>query len=46
MLMNTMIDLNKEDEEGLNAFWIAARCGHGDVMRVLAEHGIDIYNAD
>ena len=46
MLTNRMIDLNKEDEEGLNAFWIAARCGHGDVMRVLAEHGIDIYNTD
>ena len=41
-----MIDINKTDEDGLNAFWIAARCGHGDVLRVLAEHGIDIYNAD
>ena len=41
-----MIDINKQDEEGVNAFWIAARCGHGDIMRVLAQHGIDIYNAD
>ena len=46
MLENQMIDINKTDEDGLNAFWIAARCGHGDVLRVLAEHGIDIYNAD
>ena len=30
----------------MNAFWIAARNGHGEVMRVLAENGIDIYNAD
>ena len=30
----------------MNAFWIAARCGHGDIMRVLAKHKIDIYNAD
>ena len=41
-----MIQINKTDEDGLNAFWIAARCGNGDVLRVLAEHGIDIYNTD
>ena len=41
-----MIDINKQDEDGLNAFWIAAKHGHGEVMRVLAEHGIDIYNSD
>lgn len=41
-----MIDINKQDEDGLNAFWIAARCGHGDIMRVLAENNIDIYNTD
>lgn len=46
MLENKMIDINKQDEQGLNSFWIAARCGHGDIMRVLAEHGIDVYNAD
>lgn len=41
-----MVDINKQDEQGLNAFWIAAKHGHGDVMRVLAEHGIEIYNTD
>jgi len=46
MLENKMIDINKKDEKGLNAFWIAAKHGHGEVMRVLAEHGIEIYNAD
>ena len=46
MLENKMIDINKQDEQGLNAFWIAARCGHGDIMRALAEHGIEIYNTD
>ena len=46
MLENKMIDINKKDEEGLNAFWIAARCGHGSIMGVLAENGIDIYNTD
>ena len=46
MLENKMIDINKQDEQGLNSFWIAARCGHGDIMRVLAEHGIEIYNSD
>ena len=46
MLENKMIDINKQDEKGLNAFFIAARSGHGDIMRVLAEHGIEIYNTD
>lgn len=46
LLENKMIEINKMDEDGLNSFWIAARCGHGEVLRVLAEHGIDIYNTD
>ena len=46
MLENRMININQQDEDGLNAFWIAARCGHGDIMRVLAQNGIDIYNTD
>jgi hypothetical protein len=46
MLENKMIDINKTDSEGLNAFWIAGRCGHGEIMQVLAEHGIDIFNKD
>jgi len=46
MLENKMIELNKKDEDGLNAFWVACRYGHGDVMRVLAEKDIDIMNAD
>lgn len=46
ILENKMLDLQKKDEDGLNAFWIAARYGHGDVMKVLAEKGIDIMNTD
>ena len=46
LLENKKIEINKTDEQGLNSFWIAARCGNGEVMRVLAEHGIDIYNTD
>lgn len=41
-----MIDINKLDSEGLNAFWIACICGNGAVMKVLAERGIDIMNTD
>ena len=41
-----MIDINKCDDEGLNAFWIAGRCGHGEIMQLLAERGIDIFNCD
>lgn len=46
LLENKMIDINKQDENGLNAFWIAAKHTHWDVMRVLGENGIDIYNTD
>lgn len=46
MLENKMLDIQKLDKEGLNAFWIACRYGHGSVMRILAEHGIDIFCRD
>lgn len=46
MLENKMIDIDKIDNEGLNAFWIAGRCGHGGIMQVLAEKGINIFNTD
>ena len=46
MLENKLVDINKKDAEGLNAFWVACRYGHGDVMRVLAEKDIDILNTD
>lgn len=44
MLENKMLDINKVDHDGVNSFWIAARFGHGGVMRVLAENGIDVLN--
>lgn len=46
VLENKMIDINKKDHEGVNAFWIACICGNGGVMRLLAERGIDIHNTD
>ena len=46
MLENKELDINKKDSEGLNAFWIACICGNGGVMRLLAEHGIDVKNKD
>ena len=46
MLENKKLDVNKKDENGLNSFWIAARYGNGEIIRVLAEAGIDIYNTD
>jgi ankyrin repeat protein len=46
ILENKMIDINKKDNEGLNSFWIACICGNGEVMKVLAERGIDIMNTD
>ena len=45
MIKNPTIDLEVcEPETGVNAFWMAAFYGHGNVMKVLAEAGIDIFN--
>lgn len=46
MLENKFLDINQKNELNLNAFWIAARYGHGSVMKVLAENGIDIFCTD
>lgn len=46
MLQNKMINIDKKDSDGVNAFWIAAYFGHGKVMSVLAESGIDVMNTD
>lgn len=43
MLENQFIEINKEDNMGINSFWIACFYGHGNVMKVLAEKGIDIF---
>ena len=38
------MDINVKDEEtGINSFWLACLYGHGHLMRVLAELGIDIF---
>ena len=45
MLQNPTIDITVvEPETGVNSFWIAANYGHGQIMQVLAEKGIDIFN--
>ena len=46
LLENRFVDINKIDRFGCNSFMTAARFGRGQVMRVLAEKGIDIYNTD
>jgi ankyrin repeat protein len=46
MLQNKTLDVNKKDVLGTNSFWIAARFGHGGVMRLLAENGADVLNFD
>lgn len=46
MLENQFLDINKKDSKGINSFWIAANYGHGGVMKLLAEAGIDIFCTD
>jgi len=43
VLKNNSVDINCCDEKtGVNSFWLAAFFGHGQVMTLLAEAGIDI----
>ena len=45
LVRNPTIDIEvTQPETGVNAFWIASFYGHGAVMKVLAERGIDIFN--
>ena len=42
VLKNSKLNINATDETGVNAFWMAARFGHGEIMRKLASHGCDV----
>lgn len=45
ILSNPSLDINIQDpESGINSFWLAAYFGHGDIMQLLAEAGIDVLN--
>lgn len=42
VLSNKTIDIQVKNEHGVNGFWIACMFGHGEVMSLLADAGIDI----
>jgi len=42
MFQNKSLDMNKTDNYGVNAFWIACFYEKLDVMRLLVQRGIDI----
>lgn len=43
VLMNQTVDIDYRDKvSGINAFWLACLCGHGHIMKILAEKGIDV----
>ena len=46
ILQNKGLDIQIKDRRGVNAFWIATILGHGEVMKSLAEAGIDVLNTD
>ena len=39
---NPLTNLDKTDQHGVNAFWIATLYGHIEIMRYLLSKGIDI----
>ena len=39
---STVLNITVTNEAGVNAFWIACRVGHGNIMEILAKHDIDI----
>ena len=43
ILMNKTVDINLENEQGVNAFWIACFFGHGQIMKTLADKSINIF---
>ena len=42
VLQNPNLDIDIRNEAGVNAFWIACMFGHGQVMSLLANAGLDI----
>ena len=42
LLKNKTIDFEVKDSSGINAFWVACFYGHGSVMSLLANKGIDV----
>lgn len=42
ILLNKTLEINLENEQGVNAFWTACFFGHGNIMRILADKGIDV----
>lgn len=45
-LLNKTLDINITNEAGVNAFWMACFHGHGNIMRMLAEAGINVMNTN
>jgi ankyrin repeat protein len=47
MLRNKSLDIDVSDSNsGVNAFWLACLYGHGNIMKILAEAGTEIYNTN
>ena len=42
ILKNKGLNLHVKDKTGINAFWVACLFGHGEIMKELAEAGIDV----
>lgn len=43
ILMNKTVEINQVNESGVNAFWVACMYGHGGLMKILADKGINIF---
>jgi ankyrin repeat protein len=46
ILKNHTVDINFRDNNGLNCFSIGAYYGHGELMKLLAEAGINLLEVD
>jgi ankyrin len=44
LLLNKTLSIEVENEQGVNSFWIACFYGHGHIMKILADHGINIFS--
>lgn len=43
VLLNKTVNIHVKNESGVNAFWIGCLYGHGQILKILADKGIDIF---
>ena len=43
VLLNKTVNIHVKNDNGVNSYWIGCMYGHGQILKILAERGIDIF---